>query len=167
VADLGSVAVLASPGNALVGRNAYATIRTIQPPQFRAIQDHAREYVVDSGQVAATGHLTATYALKLARQGTFSFRWPVRVGTHVAQIDVKNPLNLSPYPRMTIKANPDIGIPNDVIVNAVAGAGWQTITTSVAVKTLGVLEVVLENRQTQPWGPSQDSACYFTAWSPT
>jgi hypothetical protein len=168
VSDKGAIAVLGLPGVPAVGLDSYAKIRTVEPPQFRAIQDHAREYVIDSGQAAATGHVTATYALKLARQGTYRLRWPVKVGTRTLSIDVKAPLNLSPYPRVTILSNPELGLPVDTVGDAIAGAGWQTIgPLTIVVTTAGVLEVILENRQTQPWGPSQDSAVYFTNWSPT
>jgi hypothetical protein len=168
MSDKGAIGVLGSPGVPAVELNSYATIRTIQPPQFRAIQDHAREYVIGSGQAAATGHATATYALQLGRQGSYRFRWVVKAGSRTASIDVRAPLNLSPYPRITILSNPEIGLPSDVVGDAIAGAGWQTIgPLTVVVTTAGVLEVVLENRQTQPWGPSQDSSVYFTNWNPT
>ncbi len=66
-------------------------------------------------------------SLKMTRRGSFCFKWPVAPGARTISIYVKNQSGSGPYPTLTVKANLDCGVQNDVTATAIAGTGWQII----------------------------------------
>lgn len=66
----------------------------------------------------------ATPCLRLDARGVWRFRWRVRAGSRSIQVNVKQAINLSPRPTLTVKANPAIGIAADVSATAGSSAGW-------------------------------------------
>lgn len=78
-------------------------------------------------------------------RGTYRFRWTVAAGSRSISIDVKQAVNVSPRPRVTVLANPDIGVSADVQASAASSAGWVTIgPIAVTPSSAGALWVVLE-----------------------
>jgi len=97
--------------------------------------------------------------LRLRFPSKHAFRWGVTTGAHTLKIDTKQVSNVTAKrPRVTVKANPSIGVPNDVYLDAGAGTGWMTVgPISVTATDNGVLIVELENRDDENW----DSPAYF------
>lgn len=97
--------------------------------------------------------------------GLFRFRWAVKAGTRTLSIKVANITGLTPYPTVTIRANPVIGVNSDVVGTAGSGTGWQTIgPLSVSPSSEGVLLVELysggvnaNNIRTVRWDNVSDS----------
>ena len=84
-------------------------------------------------------------SLRLNVRGTYRFRWTVAAGSRSISIDVKQAVNVSPRPRVTVLANPDIGVNADVQGSAASGAGWVTIgPIAVTPSSAGALWVILE-----------------------
>lgn len=84
-------------------------------------------------------------SLRLDVKGTYRLRWTVAAGARSISIDVKQAVNLSPRPRVTVIANPDIGVSADVQGSAGGGTGWVTIgPISVTPSSAGALWVILE-----------------------
>lgn len=66
-------------------------------------------------------------------------------GLRSFQIDVKFTPNTAPRPRIIAKANPDVGLMADLMVEAVSGTGWQTLLAQfTATKAPGIVEVYRE-----------------------
>lgn len=86
-------------------------------------------------------------SLKMDRAQIWEFFWPVASGAREISVSVKQAANLSPRPRVTVKANADCGVAADATASAASGAGWVTIgPISVNPSSDGVLIVQLENR---------------------
>lgn len=105
----------------------------------------------------------------------FRFRWAVKAGTRTLSIKVANVTGLTPYPTVTIRANPAIGVNADVVGTALAGTAWQTIgPLSVSPSSDGVLLVELysggvnaNNLRPVRWDSVSDSTGrtdMFTNW---
>jgi len=78
-------------------------------------------------------------------RGTYRFRWTVAAGSRSISIDCKQAVNLSPRPRVTVLANPEIGVNADVQGSAASGTGWVTIgPIAVTPSSAGALWVILE-----------------------
>ena len=85
-------------------------------------------------------------SLRLDVRGTYRFRWTVAAGSRSISIDCKQAVNVSPRPRVTVLANPDIGVNSDVQGSAASGTGWVTIgPIAVTPSSAGALWVVLES----------------------
>lgn len=86
-------------------------------------------------------------SLKIDRAQIWEFFWPVASGARGFSVSVKQAANLSPRPRVTVKANADCGVAADATASAASGAGWVTIgPIAVNPTSDGVLIVQLENR---------------------
>jgi hypothetical protein len=70
--------------------------------------------------------------------------WPVDPGSPPAErtfsIYVRHP-GIAPYPRIIVKANPEVGLNADIIVTAAATTAWQELTASFTPRRKGVVEV--------------------------
>jgi hypothetical protein len=103
------------------------------------------DYLVLGGRENSEGN--AAPCLRMDAPGSWSFWWPVDAGTIELTCDVRQAVNLSPRPRITIKANPDIGVNSDVTGEAPSGTGWVTIgPLEVSPTGTGALRVILEAR---------------------
>jgi len=79
-------------------------------------------------------------------QEAFRFRWTVKAGARTISVDVKQPLNQSPRPKLTIAANPALGINADVSASAPDGTDWVTIgPVSISPTADGAVWVYLSN----------------------
>lgn len=82
-------------------------------------------------------------------------------------IMVKQVENLTPYPTLTAKANPSIGVASDVVGTAPAGAGWKKIGPITVVATgPGVVWVELRNNLRAAYNPANGNVlpwapCFF------
>lgn len=76
--------------------------------------------------------------------------WTVTIDALVLDQDSDyEPTSLSvfaPFPRLTIKANPDVGLLADVVADGIQVAGWQTLTATFTVTATGAVEVRREKR---------------------
>jgi hypothetical protein len=139
MADLGSIGV---NGAIYQGR---ATYPQAQPYLLRSLVADGR-YMVLGKRDDAEGTADAP-SLKMNNRGEFRFRWRVASGSRTVTVSVKQPINLSPRPTLTVKANPEIGVNADVSSTAPSGAGWVAIgPVSVSPTSAGVLFVVLNAR---------------------
>lgn len=90
------------------------------------------------------------------RPGIFTSLMPVTAGARTISVDVKlvspDPNNnspataLLPFPRITVRANPEVGLHADVVFSAVATYEWQTLTASFVATAPGVVELWREKR---------------------
>lgn len=88
----------------------------------------------------------AAPSLRMDAKGIWRFRWTVTVGSHAISVNVLHAINLSPRPSLCIKANPAIGIANDIETFAPSGTDWVVISSpSFTVTALGVVWVELRN----------------------
>jgi len=86
------------------------------------------------GQVIYVSGLTEEFSdgfpsspsLKIAIPNSFRFRWVVRTGVHTIRVSAKQVVNQEPRPSIIVRANPSIGIPNDITAFAASGTGWVT-----------------------------------------
>lgn len=74
---------------------------------------------------------------------------PCEGGVRVAiSIDCKYTPQGAPVPRIILKANPSVGLPDDIASDVPDGTGWVTVETTPFVPTAdGVVEVWREQRQ--------------------
>lgn len=87
--------------------------------------------------------------LQLDYPGFWRFRWVVKSGTRTITISTKQNSTGSFRPSMVIKANPSIGVTQDISGSAPNGVGWVTIgPLTVTPTTPGPLWVELHNNQT-------------------
>ncbi len=99
-----------------------------------------------AGQKSTADGNPAQPSLEMTWGGTFRFRWSVKSGTRTLAIDVKNVLGIQPYPTLTVKADPSLGVNSDVVGTATSGTGWQTIgPITVSPSSDGVLWVELHS----------------------
>lgn len=76
-------------------------------------------------------------SLRMNTKGRFRFRWTViGGGARTVSVNVKQPINLSPRPTLTVKANPAIGVAADVSGTAPSGTSWVTIGPVVINPTI-------------------------------
>ena len=103
-----------------------------------------------------------TPAQKVSRPGFYTTLVPVTAGYHVIAIDYllidpdanndPNPLHnaiaIPPFPRLTIKANPEVGLLQDLTADATAGDGvtWRTLSIAFTATANGVIKVIREKR---------------------
>lgn len=117
----------------------------------------------DSGFYVAGGKSTSEGSssqpsLCVAACGFWRFRWRVLAGTHTIQCSVKQAYNVSPYPSITVKANPGV-LAADVSGSAAAGSDWKTIgPLTVDVLADGVVWVELWNNL---YAQVNGAPCYF------
>lgn len=95
-----------------------------------------------SGRDDADGHPLPP-SLKMVRAGAYKFKWPVAAGARTISIDIKCTVNVAGFrPYMVLKANPGIGVNEDIRATAASGSGWNTIgPLTVTPNLAGVLEV--------------------------
>lgn len=116
-----------------------------------------RPMVFAAGRNDSEGN-PASPCLAMPYPGVFRFRWAVRAGTRSISVSVKQSLNASPRPSITVKASPGIGIASDVSASAASGTGWVTAGPAVVTPTSdGVVYVELANNTTG----ENDHSCYF------
>lgn len=98
-------------------------------------------------------------SLKLDRPNSWRFRWAIRsTGAHTIQINAKQAVNQNPRPSMIVRANPSIGIYNDVSASAPTGTGWVLLgPISVTTSAVGATYVDISNN----YSGSTSSSCYF------
>lgn len=103
-------------------------------------------------------------SLRMDARGTWRFRWVVQSGARALSVNVKQAVNLSPRPRLTVKANTAIGVNADVTADAASSVTWTTVTANVTPTLDGVLEVILEARYD---GQPYSAPCYWDTilWS--
>lgn len=99
---------------------------------------------------------------KVSRPGFYATRIPVTAGYRVISIDyllidpdadndpalIHNAVAIPPFPRLTVKANPEVGLLADVSADATSGDGktWRTLSVAFTATANGVVEVVREKR---------------------
>lgn len=73
---------------------------------------------------------------------------PVLVGSRTLSIDCKMSVDrgASTRPQMIVKANPVVGLQDDITVTATAGTNWQTLTAQFTTIAIGAVEVWRFNR---------------------
>ena len=76
------------------------------------------------------------------------FRIPVDSGARTIKIDVKNDSKYATawkYPRLTVFANPAVGLATNKTASATSGTGWQTLTVTFTATAAGGVEAQLES----------------------
>lgn len=112
---------------------------------FRALQV-GPQYMV-RGSIEGIEGNPEVPSLRMWSVGKFRFRWTVTAGAKTIRVDVKQPINQNPRPRMVVKARPSIGVINDVEGVAAAGTGWVTIgPLTINPTSEGAVWVELEAR---------------------
>jgi hypothetical protein len=73
---------------------------------------------------------------------------PITAGARQIFIDVLQEVDVGVglRPRMTLKANADVGLHSDLVVDAAAGVAWQTLTAAFTATGTGAVEVWREKR---------------------
>jgi hypothetical protein len=100
--------------------------------------------------------------LRLQSKAVWRFRWAFASGTRTISVRVKQVLNIAPYPTLTVKANPSIGIATDVTATAGAGANWKTIgPVTITPSANGATWVELSNNQYGLKGNEYGEHCFF------
>lgn len=118
-------------------------------------------------QQSNTEGTPATPSLLIGQPGQWRFRWAVKSGSQTISISVKQPSAVTPYPTMTVKANPAIGVNVDVVGTSAGGAGWLTIgPLTVTATGIGVVWVELSNNDTGTYDPTNgnifpSAPCYW------
>lgn len=145
MADLGSIATLSVlTKRHLTGANLYPTLRVV-------VCGHTS--MVVGGKDSTEG------ILRMDAKGMWRFRWVVASGNRTIEISVKQPVNLTPYPTLTVKANPDIGVNSDVTETSPGGAGYVTIgPASISPSSAGAVWVELKANYDGQYGTSP---CYW------
>ena len=96
-------------------------------------------------------------SINIPVKGMFRFRWSLKAGNRYISVSAKQPKNGTPRPTMVIKANPDIGVLNDVSGSAISGTGWVVIGPIYISPILdGVIWVELHNNY-----EGINEPCYF------
>jgi len=109
----------------------------------------------DAGQDATEGNPQPSFYLPV--QEAFRFRWTVKAGVRTISVDVKQPLNQSPRPNLTIAANPALGIDADVSASAPDSTDWVSIgRLSISPTADGAVWVHLANEL-----PGICAPCWF------
>lgn len=112
-----------------------ATFPQSKPLMLRSVQ-FGDEYQALGARDNAQGSPDPP-SLRMDRKGRFRFRWTViGGGARTVSINVKQPINLSPRPTLTVKANPDIGVNADVAATAASSTTWVTIGPVVINPTI-------------------------------
>lgn len=94
---------------------------------------------------AGVGNAAAP-SLRLDGKGFLRFYWSVKSGSRTLSVTVKQAVNASPRPRVTVVKNTSIGVNADVTASAGSSINFTTIgPLSVSPSSDGVLEVRLEN----------------------
>ena len=97
-------------------------------------------------------------SLELNIPGMWRFRWGVTPGVRTIQINVKQAINTSPRPTMTVKANAAIGVATDQVATAASASGWIVLgPISITVSAAGPLWVELRNNYYGNFA----TPCYF------
>lgn len=103
-----------------------------------------------NGLSTAYGNPAPGYALGCGSQ-PMGFRLPVSPGTRIVKVDFLQPgLTTVARPRMTVRANPEIGIPADVYVDGAAGSAWATVSITLSITKAGGIWVLLYNAGNHP-----------------
>lgn len=97
-------------------------------------------------------------SLRMDTKGKRGFRWPVTAQERTISVEVKQAANVSPRPRLVIKANAAIGIASDLESVAPSGTGWVTCEITFTPTGPGVIEIVMENRYNAQW---RSAPCYW------
>lgn len=93
-------------------------------------------------------------SLQMDRPGKFEFLWLVAAGARTIAISVKQEANTSPRPKMTVLANPSIGVNSDVSDSAASSTGYVSILLNVSPTSGGLLLVRLENFHVSTYSPA-------------
>jgi hypothetical protein len=85
--------------------------------------------------------------LEIAQPGMWRFKWSIKIGQRRISVRTKQVAYYpNQRPSIVIKANPDIGIPSDIIVTADVSTDWVTIGPVVFTATaIGMTYVELRN----------------------
>lgn len=149
MADLGSIAT-----KALLVKSSF---KFGNPIYLRKIDLGGQTAIYLGGKETVEGN--AQPCLRMDVMFSMPFRWIIQAGTRTVKVDVKQPINLAPRPRLRILANPAIGINADVDTDAASGAGWLTIgPVTINPSSDGVLKVLLMNLYDGPIGAGP---CYW------
>lgn len=101
--------------------------------------------LVMGGQDVSIGN-AAQPSLRMDGKGFFRLYWTVKSGSRNFSVTVKQAVNASPRPRVTIVKNTGIGVNADATGSAGSSTGFTTIgPINVTPFSDGVLEVRLEN----------------------
>lgn len=88
-------------------------------------------------------------SLQLTTQGFWRFRWTLTSGTRTISVQVKQPVNSTPYPTLIVRKNAAIGVASDVTGTSPGGTGWVVIgPVTVNPTSGGVVWVELWNNLT-------------------
>ena len=113
---------------------------------------------VGMGKDTVNGNPSAP-CLCMNRGGIFRFRWVVMSGARTISIKVKQAANVSPRPRMIVRANKEVGFYNDVAGDAPSGTDWVTIgPLELIPENDGVLLVEIQSRYAGSLNPAP---CYW------
>jgi hypothetical protein len=146
VADLGAIGV---NGQLYVGPAVLSILRKINIGSVVTLNVGVR---VDAVEGTPTPP-----CLAMDQTAQFRMLWPVKQGSRSITISVKQAVNQSPRPRITVKANPALGVNSDVSESAGSGTGWVTVgPLTVNTTGEGVLEVMLEPLYNASYAP-----CYW------
>lgn len=98
----------------------------------------------------------AAPCLRIAHIQFWRFRWAVEVGARTVTVQVKQAINAAPYPKIVIKANPDVGLAADVTQSAGPGSDWKSISAGFNASAIGAVWVELHNAL-----PTGNYDCFF------
>jgi hypothetical protein len=71
--------------------------------------------------------------------------WPFVAGTRTLTIRVRHSGH-APYPRLIVKANPEAGVPDDLVVTASSSTAWQELSVQITSAQGGAVHVWREVR---------------------
>lgn len=157
MADLGSIAGLGQvtlASSDYAPRWFYSGVKDVQLTWIRSDQGPRAYFrqLVCGTQVYSLGGRNNTEgtpsppSLRFDVRGICNFRWVVKPGTRSFSVDVKQAVNVSPRPRVTIVANPTIGVNSSTRVSAGSGTSWVTIGPIVITPTSkGAVWVIIES----------------------
>lgn len=115
------------------------------------------ERLVGGGRDEVEFH-TAGPSQRMDGPGQRVIPWPVAAGVGVTLgVYVKQAVNVSPRPRIVLRANADLGVAAAESV-AASSTGWVQVSVTFTPTAAGVVEIVLENRYMSQFA---QAPCYW------
>ncbi len=112
------------------------------------------QYGPGSGIDASIGNPAPS--LRLAGRNRYVRRLKVAAGSRTVRVHALQPIAARARPKITIEANPLVGLASDVVEESGAGTGWLTIEATFTATSAGAVNVVLENPE-----PRHLDCCWF------
>lgn len=134
-----------SSGNTVLPAQNMYTLPMVPHPYTTKIVTMGLEnqYLLNAGTVAGSGN--PGDALLIPTIGQVSTYVAVATGDNILSADLKQASNGSPRPKLTIKANPSLGVPVDIPLTASSSTDYVTLTQSITAVSGGVVEMVFNN----------------------